>query len=280
MTSADLVRIVKRASDRKKLGHTGTLDKFAEGLLILPFGAYTTFSSFFLTEKKQYLAKLSFGKFTDSGDRDGEVLNSMEEESLREKLQDLEIRIQKDIEHLVERKEQVPPKVSALKVKGKRQAELFRKGIQFTVKSRPIQVYNSEFLGFEDLSCSFRLEVSAGTYIRKIAMDLSEEWGIPAHLAGLKRERIGDIDSRDANSLEDAEKGSLRVFSIKELLKIPVLQIGKNQEKFVRNGVFLNLENLPGGEFILESDSGKICALCSTKEKKLNYAYRYLRVFA
>ena len=275
ITSSDFVQTIKRLTKVNKIGHTGTLDRFAQGLLILPFGKYTNFSSYFLTANKTYIAEVRFGKFTDSGDRDGTVLNEISFDSVNTWILQNKEKLIQELENLTQIKEQIPPKISALKISGQRQSDLFRKNVDFESKPRPIQVYNVKILQITDMSFTIEIKVSSGTYIRKLIIDLSEKLKFPMYLGNLTRTQVGEISLNGANTLKDFQTGKYKVFSALEILDIPNILVNEFEEKQVKEGKKIFISNL-SPQFLFSNHKGEIIAWC----EKQGEDYKFLRVFA
>ena len=273
ITSAALVGKVKRKYSKKKIGHTGTLDKFAEGLMILPFGQYTVFAGYLLGHDKCYEAEVLFGKSTDSGDPEGDVLNewtSAEVDRFIDLNRDV---IVSGVENFIHLKEQEAPKISALKVGGRRQSDLYRAGIEFESKVRKITVYSSKLTEIDNKGFSFAVKVSSGTYIRKLVMDLSLATGLPMHVKKLTRTCIGNITLEDAWDIDSAKPASLEKL-------IHFLSFDLNDEDYqkVQSGRYIDL---PGeSEIFLLRFKGEIAALCTIDGKKPELPYKYLKVFS
>ncbi|TGM48364.1 tRNA pseudouridine(55) synthase TruB [Leptospira biflexa] len=281
ITSSDLVLKTKRLLGQKSVGHTGTLDRFAEGLLILPCGDYTTFSQVFLGKDKTYLAEVVVGLRTDSGDPDGVVEIETRESSRVEFVSRFPTeRLETELKSLTEQKTQKAPKISALKVGGKRQSDLFREGTVVEEKERNITIHSVVDIQKTETGFSFRIHVSSGTYIRKIILDLSDKWGIPLSLGRLVRESIGEYGLDGVKPLEEITKADLRTW--KEVFPLPVRIVDEAERKAVVHGGYI-WDKLPKadslGFYILDSDETTILAWCSYDEKPAHIPYRYRKVF-
>jgi tRNA pseudouridine55 synthase len=281
ITSSDLVLKTKRLLGQKSVGHTGTLDRFAEGLLILPCGDYTTFSQVFLGKDKTYLAEVVVGLRTDSGDPDGVVEIETRESSRVEFVSRFPTEtLETELKSLTEQKTQKAPKISALKVGGKRQSDLFREGTVVEEKERNITIHSVVDIQKTETGFSFRIHVSSGTYIRKIILDLSDKWGIPLSLGRLVRESIGEYGLDGVKPLEEITKADLRTW--KEVFPLPVRIVDEAERKAVVHGGYI-WDKLPKadslGFYILDSDETTILAWCSYEEKPAHIPYRYRKVF-
>lgn len=190
-TSAASLSCIKR-NVNKKVGHTGTLDKFASGLLIALTGRYTKFTEKYMNLKKTYLATIEFGKETDTLDREGEVIAVSDSLITKE-----------DIERVLKEKfsgviKQTPPLYSALKINGKRASDRVRNGEDIKLQEREINIYSSSLISFENNIALIRFTVSRGTYIRSLARDIALSLNSRAYLKALVRERIGVFDISDS----------------------------------------------------------------------------------
>ncbi len=189
-TSFSLIRSLRKLTQTKKIGHAGTLDPFATGVMVMLIGReYTRLSDQLLTQDKEYLAKLSFGVTTDTFDCEGKVVARSKKVPTLEEIEQGLIKFQGEIE-------QVPPMFSAKKVQGKKLYELARKGVVIERASAKVQVF-TELLEYSYPHLLIRVVCSKGTYIRSLAHDLGCELGCGAHLSELRRTRSGifTIDS-------------------------------------------------------------------------------------
>ena len=197
MTSHDVVSAVRRIIGEKRVGHTGTLDPIATGVLLMCIGKATSFASLLTKCRKTYVADMGLGKKTDTQDITGSVVASCTNCSIdKEKIDKAFLKFTGDIE-------QVPPMYSALKHKGERLYKLARRGIVVERKARKVHIYNIKFITAGDKLIRFEVESSPGTYIRTLCEQIGEELGCNGHLVELQRTGIGDFKLTDAVSLED-----------------------------------------------------------------------------
>ncbi|MCC7289952.1 tRNA pseudouridine(55) synthase TruB [bacterium] len=198
MTSYDVIRVVKRHFPKGiKIGHTGTLDPFATGLLILLLGKSTKLQDLFHTYSKTYLAIARFNISTDTLDATGKVVET-----------DTKKISESDLAEMIEKRfvgeiEQTPPRFSAKHVNGKRAYDLARQGIEFELKSKRITVYAFKLLKYDWPMVKFEIVCSSGTYIRSLASDLANALGTQAHLTQLRRIAIGDYKVDVAHKLSE-----------------------------------------------------------------------------
>ena len=181
-----------------KVGHTGTLDPFATGLLILLSGKMTKKSGEFLKLDKEYVATVKLGFTSSTGDPEGEIRSCLNITEIPE-LSTIESCLQGFIGKI----SQTPPKYSAIKINGERAYKLARKGAEFEMPSRKVEIYKIEVLRYEWPELVIKCYVSSGTYIRTLAEDIGEKLGVGAYLTALRRTRIGEFSIGDARKLEE-----------------------------------------------------------------------------
>ena len=195
MTSFGVVARIRRVLSQKagkkvKVGHTGTLDPFATGLLILMCGKYTRHCQDFLKHDKVYDATLCLGKTSTTGDPEGEIKNYSDK--IPENI---------DLSQFEGEQWQTPPAFSAIKVNGQRAYDLARKGQEVKLEPRKITVYSIRLLEYSYPTLKIRCHVSSGTYIRTLAEDIGKALGTGAYLTALRRLKIANYDVKDASSL-------------------------------------------------------------------------------
>jgi tRNA pseudouridine55 synthase len=205
ITSHDCVARIRRALRQKRIGHAGTLDPMATGVLLLCLGQATRLSDLLMGGRKAYRAEITFGVTTHSQDATGEVLTTRDASGLtREALEAVLPRFTGDLQ-------QVPPMVSAVHHQGQRLYYLARKGIEVEREPRTITIYDLRLLSFTP-GGSPRAEIevtcSAGAYIRTLAHDIGEALGCGAHLSALRRVAVGPFRVEEAVSLEEAEEAA------------------------------------------------------------------------
>lgn len=196
MTSHDVVSRVRRIFKMRRVGHAGTLDPLATGVLVMLLGRSTKLFPKFEAFDKAYRATLILGKRTDSADIQGKLL---EEKSYSHITRD---QIEAVLREFLGDIEQIPPMVSALKVKGKRLYQLARKGIEVKREPRKIRIDKLELMAFQPPRVTFYLECSKGTYVRKIAEDIGERLGCGACIDEIQRTKVGPFVIESAVGLE------------------------------------------------------------------------------
>ena len=195
-TSHDVVDAIRRRFGIKKVGHCGTLDPNATGLLIIVLGRGTKLSERLMGDDKVYEGTIKFGEATDSYDSDGELTSSLPVMPMT--LEELNAEAATFIGDLM----QVPPMVSAIKKDGVPLYKLARKGIEVEREPRLIHVYNFRFTTYAEPLGQFRVACTKGTYVRSLAHDLGEKLGCGAHLTTLRRSASGRFDVADALTLD------------------------------------------------------------------------------
>ncbi|MEZ5308071.1 MAG: tRNA pseudouridine(55) synthase TruB [Pyrinomonadaceae bacterium] len=208
LTSHDVVARMRRIAGTRRVGHTGTLDPFATGVLVILVGNATRLARFIDKSEKSYQATISFGYETDTGDLTGEPREAGSEASVPENavLLDLLENAAKDFLGI---SKQIPPMYSAKKQDGKKLYELARMGVEVEREAVEVEV---SALGFEDAGAQGEIimttSVSAGTYIRTLAEDLGKAIGVPCHLKDLRRTAAGEFDISESHGLEELAKAS------------------------------------------------------------------------
>jgi tRNA pseudouridine55 synthase len=236
ITSHDVVNQVRRLAKMRRVGHTGTLDPMATGVLVLLLGPATRLARFILTEDKQYRATLRLGVTTTTYDAEGEVT------ATSDVMPDLDA-IERGLDHLRGEILQVPPMYAAIRHHGKRLYELAREGKEVVREARPVTIYRAELLEWNPPDLILDIACSTGTYVRSLAHDLGQLLGTGAHLVALRRTTSGPFTLDQSYSLD-----VLRQLSEEERLEtallpahaalegMPVLRLTPEQEVAVRYG--------------------------------------------
>lgn len=201
VTSHDLVAAVRRRLKIRQVGHAGTLDPMATGVLVIGIGDATKFLQHIVAGKKRYLATIQLGVSTTTDDREGEIT----EQSDTSHITDAEITT--ELAKFIGEIEQVPSSVSAIKVGGKRAYELVRAGESVELKARKVEIHSLEILAIQrdgKLTIDIAVTCSAGTYIRAIARDLGAGLKVGGHLISLRRTLVDPFDIEMANSVDKA----------------------------------------------------------------------------
>lgn len=199
-TSHDVVDAIRRKFGIKKVGHCGTLDPNATGLLIIVLGRGTKLSEKLMSDDKVYEGTIKFGEATDSYDADGELTGSLPVPPITlDELNEVGATFVGDLM-------QTPPMVSAVKVKGVPLYKLARKGVEVPREPRLVHIYNFRFTEYHEPVGTFKMACTKGTYVRSIAHDLGQKLGFGAHLATLRRTVSGKFDVSEAMPLGEMLK--------------------------------------------------------------------------
>lgn len=250
-TSHDAVAKVRRLAGTRKVGHAGTLDPMATGLLIMGLGASTRLLTYIVGLSKEYIATIRLGSSSTTDDAEGELLGYAPSSQLDLLSEDA---IAAGVASLTGDIDQVPSSFSAIKVDGKRAYDLARAGEQVELKSRAVTVYAFDVLsvvrgevnghGFIDVD--IRVECSSGTYIRALARDLGFKLGVGGHLTALRRTRIGQFHAQDALNIEEQDSAPELLSPAKVARQIfPVIDLTETQALELSQGKKVLLEGYP-----------------------------------
>ncbi len=263
MTSHDVVSRLRRILNMKKIGHTGTLDPDATGVLPMCVGKGTKLSDMLMSSEKQYRAELTLGISTDTQDSSGEVLKRCEVTA------DEEL-IRKTISEFVGDIEQIPPMYSAIKVDGKKLYELARDGVVVEREPRRVTIHNIEIKSIDLCNNRVRLVVdcSKGTYIRTLCHDIGKSLGCGGHMSALMRTRSGRFVIEDAVSLDEIENRAAKgdfgfITSLDDALaEYKKVILAERNAWRVRNGIKIRVAGLTEGEtYRLFDEQGSFLAL-------------------
>jgi tRNA pseudouridine55 synthase len=245
-TSHDVVARLRRASGVRRVGHAGTLDPMAEGVLVVAVGQVTRIIEYLVDAEKEYEAEVTFGVETDTYDAEGSVL------------------VRRPVDHLTAEQveaalpafrgsiAQRPPAHSAISVGGRRLYELARRGVAVDVPVRQVEITRLELTSFVPPKAVLRVECSKGTYMRSLAHDLGQALGCGAHLSGLIRTRIGRFTAQEAVKLEELEaqlrQGTWRDVAIPladALAHLPAVQLDGDEARRLQRGQALRARPAP-----------------------------------
>lgn len=238
-TSSNVVCKIKKILGIKKVGHLGTLDPAASGVLPIAFGKATKFFDYFLTKDKEYVAVVKFGIETDTLDSFGQIIK-VENKTISE------TEIKAVIKRYIGKVKQIPPKYSAIKINGKKACDLAREGKNFEIKTREIDIFSLELLSqVEDNVFRFRVHCSAGTYIRTLFSDIAKALNTVSTTMVIIRTKSGKFNIENAVTLEEFQNKKLAL-SIEDVFdNIKTINItDKELSKKILNGVKLSKNEL------------------------------------
>ena len=206
ITSHDVVSIVRRRLKMKKVGHAGSLDPLATGVLVVLLGKMTKLSAKFMDFDKAYEATLTLGAVTDTGDSCGKVIKEFSYEGVSEE------NIRRAFAGFVGEINQVPPMVSALKYKGKPLYKLARLGIEVPRKPRVVKIYDLDILDLSLPDISFRVRCSKGTYVRTLGEDIAKSLGCGGHISKITRVAIGPLTIQKCITVDQIDENHIRTW--------------------------------------------------------------------
>ncbi len=256
-TSHDVVAKVKKMC-KVKVGHTGTLDPMATGVLPLLLGKGTKLSEYLVNHNKIYEAVIKLGEKTDTLDSEGKVIEQKEVD-----LKNLNIENIKNIlQSMVGKQKQTPPIYSAIKVNGKKLYEYARSGLQVEIPQREIEIYNIELIEINETlkTISFRVHCSKGTYIRTLCEEIAKKLNTVGYMKELNRTRVGNFDISEAVTLQDLEANNEEYLN-KHIITIPhffeeypIIYLNKQEIQMLLNGVKLQ-KNIANGLYQVQNEN-------------------------
>lgn len=278
-TSSDVVAKLRGVLHEKRIGHAGTLDPMATGLLVLFVGRATRACSFAEADDKEYHAGLRLGLTTDTQDVTGRTLRKSDasfvtEETLREALAGFEGEI-----------EQIPPMYSAIKQNGKKLYEIARRGGEVERKPRPITVYRLALIGRGGEDWLLDIECSKGTYVRTLCHDIGESLGCGGCMSALRRVRAGAFSVQEAHTLPEVIAAAAEGRAEELLLPLdglfavhPALTVGAEAERRIRCGNDAALTDVPDGVWRVYGEDASFLALCRTEAGALKTIKSFFEV--
>lgn len=266
-TSHDVVAIVRRITKIKQIGHTGTLDPFAEGVLPICIGKATRLIEY-LNDEKAYIGTIQFGSSTTTYDTEGEVVKTSDKIVTQEDLEE-------NLKFFRGEIEQLPPIYSAIKVNGKKLYEYARSGQEVKIEPRKVTIFELELVNFNQAAQQAEIKIvcSKGTYIRSIANDLGEKLGAFGHLIKLVRIKAGDFYVEDSIKLEDLNSPEIvlnKLIYPTEKLNFAAYNLNEEQKKKISNGNAITpSQPFAIDEFVTLMDNEKLAAIAKFDGKFL-----------
>ena len=239
-TSHDVVNVLRKKLNTKKVGHTGTLDPNATGVLPILIGTATKISKYLIEHEKTYIATIKLGKKTDTGDAEGKVI----EENTN--IKDIsEEELEKVLKSFIGKQNQIPPMYSAIKVDGKKLYEYAREGIKVELKPREIEILDINLIEFNNNQIQFSVRCSKGTYIRTLCEDIAEKLGTIGYMKELQRTSVNQFNLEESISIDDLDNINVqeKIISIEEIFKDkPKIDLNNRKLELFLNGVQLTHE--------------------------------------
>ena len=278
-SSFDVIRDLRRQTQVKKMGHTGTLDPMATGLMVICVGEGTKLVPYLTADDKTYEAEVTFGISTDSYDAEGEIIAKNTQDELTHLNEE---RIERALHHFLGPQTQTPPAFSAIKVNGERLYKKARRGEEVEVPTREVIFYTLNLRSFSPQSegspakVRFTVKCSKGTYIRSLASDLGEQLGVYAHLSQLRRITVGEFSLKRAQLVQEITPESLNsslIPLIDALPALPIITLTEANLIKVKQGRAIKLpETLKHVKFSVcraQSFSGVLVALLKNEAESL-----------
>ena len=266
ITSTEVLNKLKKKFNLKKLGHTGTLDPFAEGLLIILLGRATRLAEYYQRLPKTYIATGILGISTDTYDITGKIIKQIEGEYPTEK------ELKKVLKTFIGEIEQIPPPFSAKKIKGKRAYHLARKGKQVELKPIKVKIYDLQLLDYQPPRFTIEVTVSGGTYIRSLIKDIGDRFLIGATTESLIRTAIGNLNLEKAHKLDKVLSSlSLEEFLLPpwEGLPYPTVEVDRVKALKLKNGQPIEVEVPIAGDRFLVFSQGDFVGLAKPFKGRL-----------
>ena len=230
MTSRDVVNELNHIFDMKKIGHTGTLDPMATGVLVVCLGKYTKLVELLSGMEKEYIAQIKLGLKTDTWDITGNILEQREVPSIsKEKIINV-------FNHLKGKQKQTIPLYSAKKINGKKLYEYARQGINIELPENEIEIYDISLMEINNNLIKFKTRVSKGTYIRSLIMNICDNLGTIGTMNSLERTKQGKFSIQDSYTIEDIKNGDYQLLKARDVLDYPVYNLNDEEYNKVKNG--------------------------------------------
>ena len=265
MTSHDVIGFLRRVLNTKKIGHGGTLDPDAAGVLPVFAGSATRLLSYAMEGRKQYIAEFTLGEQRDTGDDSGAVVKTMPVPAFTEtKLQDV-------LHSFLGKHMQLPPMYSAVKINGQKLYQLARKGVEIGREARPIEIYRLELLDFAKSKFTVAVECSKGTYIRVLGEDIATALGTCGTMSFLLRTQVGSYLLNEAHTLQEIAENpeaccAEPITAVDHLSK---LILTANQAARITNGVKTTVNGTADGQYALLGPENEFLGIGKCVESKV-----------
>lgn len=274
MTSHDVIGFLRRALNTKKIGHGGTLDPDAAGVLPVFAGAATRLLSYAMEGRKQYIAEFTLGEQRDTGDDSGTVVKTMPVPELTV------AQLQEVLQGFLGQQLQMPPMYSAVKINGQKLYQLARKGVEVERQARPIEIYKLELLDFTSTKFTVAVECSKGTYIRVLGEDIATALGTCGTMSFLLRTQVGSYLLNEAHTLQEiaANPEGCCAKPISAVSHLPKLVLTANQAARLTNGVRTTVNGTIDGQYVLLGPENEFlgigkCVECKVQAEKIFQHY-------
>lgn len=260
-TSFDVVNKIKHLMHLRQVGHLGTLDPMATGVLLITIGRATKLFDLMQEKIKIYRADFEFGYLTDTLDSTGKIISKS---NIIPTIDD----IKSVLKDFVGKIEQIPPKYSAKNINGQRAYDLARKGEDFSLPAKTVEIYELNLLSYTDNKLTLEIKCGSGTYIRAIGRDIAEKLNTQATMTSLVRTSVGGITEKDCVDIKDLSQENVQNFilPIDKVLSLPTIELDEDETKRVLNGQIIPVE-VNDGIYLLNDDLDTI-ALINVQRNK------------
>ena len=271
LTSRAVCNQVAKAYNNKKVGHVGTLDPFASGLLIVAMGKATKAVTFFDESIKEYVATIKLGTSTDTLDNTGKVIGSKEVRKFDKS------EIENVLNSFLGKSEQIPPMTSAIHINGKRLYEYAHQGIEVDRPTRKIEIYDITLISYDEKNetITFYSKVSKGTYIRSLGADIANKLGTVGYLEKLERSGVSPFTIKETNSLEDVLNKKAKIYQSSEVLMRLMKSYSFNDDKIldIKNGkyTYLDIDVKEDRILIVDSSNNAIAVYQKDESNRLKF---------
>ncbi len=273
MTSHDVIGFLRRALNTKKIGHGGTLDPDAAGVLPVFAGTATRLLSYAMEGRKQYIAEFTLGEQRDTGDDSGTLVKTMPVPELSE------AKLKEVLQSFLGKQIQLPPMYSAVKINGQKLYQLARKGVEVERKARPIEIYKLELLDAElpkesisaKYSFTVAVECSKGTYIRVLGEDIATALGTCGTMSFLLRTQVGSYLLNEAHTLQEIAENPAGCCAepITAVSHLPKLELTANQAARITNGVRTTVNGTVDGQYALLGPNSEFLGIGKCVDSKV-----------
>lgn len=265
MTSHDVIGFLRRVLNTKKIGHGGTLDPDAAGVLPVFAGSATRLLEFAVEGRKEYIAEFTLGAQTVTGDDSGEVVKTMPVPAFSK--QELEA----VLAQFTGKQMQLPPMYSAIKINGKKLYQLARQGVEVERTARPIEVYKLELLHYTATSFTVRVACSKGTYIRVLGEDLATALGTCGTMSFLLRTQVGVYTIDKACTLQEIAENpeACAAEPLTAVAELPKLKVNARQAARITNGVRTTVAQTADGRYVLLGPGGEFLGIVRCEQERL-----------
>ena len=273
MTSHDVIGFLRRALKTKKIGHGGTLDPDAAGVLPVFAGTATRLLSYAMEGRKQYIAEFTLGEQRDTGDDSGTLVKTMPVPELSE------AKLKEVLQSFLGKQIQLPPMYSAVKINGQKLYQLARKGVEVERKARPIEIYKLELLDAklptESISAKYSftvaVECSKGTYIRVLGEDIATALGTCGTMSFLLRTQVGSYLLNEAHTLQEIAENPAGCCAepITAVSHLPKLELTANQAARITNGVRTTVNGTVDGQYALLGPNSEFLGIGKCVDSKV-----------